>query len=193
MSSDAATLVARYEDATESQRERGRDWYPRMRRVCRRLAALSGRTVEQAAAVMAITSPRCQLSQNIARAERALAGQPVRGFAYMDRQCAAALEPGADPLAVVHGPKVEPFARAILGDTEALVLDTWALRALDIPGDKLTAADRRRADAAYREAAELVGENVRDFQAVVWIQTRESEPRADGRVNRLADIHELEV
>jgi hypothetical protein len=189
MSPTTGRLVAVYNSATPEQRERGRRWYPTMRRHVRKLARQHGANERQAAAVLAITSPRCQLSQNLARAARALAGEPVRGFAYMDDKCAAALA-DADPLAYCGGPKVGPFAAAILGDPDALVLDTWAFAAAGV-GDRPRVAERQAVDVAYREAAATVGEPVRDFQAVVWIVARESGTDSIGRHRRLRDLNEL--
>ena len=54
-----------YAQATDEQRERGRQWYATARRLMEDLAADTGYTVEQAVAVLAITSPGAQLTTNL--------------------------------------------------------------------------------------------------------------------------------
>jgi hypothetical protein len=95
----------------------------------------------------------------------------------------------------VNGPKVGAFFRAILGADE-LVLDRWAIFAATGTGDreenhKLRRDVRAAMVTAYKRAARQARCTVRDFQAAVWIATRESTPvlkRGRYTIPRLADI-----
>lgn len=175
-------LVEIFRSATRSQRRRGKAWYATAEQAAERLAGEYGVSKTRVACIIGITSPRCQLRVNLARTERALRGEPVKGFGYMDRHVQA-------PIARIHGPKVVPFAKAILGK-DVLVLDTWALAALGLP-PKPTAVEWRAAEQAYRAAAKRCRQSLRDFQAIVWIAVREQAVNSRGVAIRHADIHEL--
>lgn len=185
-------LLARYESATPEQVRRGRDWYRAARRECRRMARKYNRPLAQVAAVLAITSPDAQLRQNVAWAEAILAGErPSMAGRYPKDQAPkvrAALE-STRPGQYATGPKVHAFYRAIMGATDELVIDRWAAFAAGAERDRVPNITTRRSIAdAYRRAAQHVHESVRDFQAIIWIVTRESTPRVTGRVPKLADI-----
>jgi hypothetical protein len=113
--------------------------------------------------------PRCNGEREGSRGVRKC--QPARD------DCAA-----ADYL---HGPKVCEFHETILGKRAGRVVDVWATRAADInPYDMLTLTrdDPRCAgvpgtrfatlQAAYHTAAEHIGEDARDLQAIVWTTIR---------------------
>lgn len=191
------------ETARTGRRQRGRQWYPAMRQWAADLAAETGHTVAQVVAVLSITSPGAQLATNMTWTENVMRGVIPRGKSTPEEtgrfpnvnapKIRAVLD---DPVAAeqyVRGPKVSAFHRAILGDTEALVLDRWALFAATgeresrdtAPSPKL----REAVDAGYRALARKLKINVRDLQATLWLQVRETTPRAgSGTVPRLADI-----
>jgi len=69
----------------------------------------------------------------------------------------------------IRGPKTSAFARALHGDTTALVLDTWMARALDVPHSRVTTkANMLVALKLMTEVANRNGISVRDAQAAVW-------------------------
>lgn len=185
-----ARLRKLYRESTVEQRERGRAWYPLAEAKLRGLAVEYGRTLEEVACILAITSPRTNLVENFARTRRALRGEPVRGFGYMD-------DAVKDPCNRVNGPKVEAFAKACSGDLDAFVLDTWALRAAGLP-EKPSKPQREACEQAYRKLARESGETVRDLQAIIWISLRENHVERvghkltpNGTKVRRRDIHEL--
>ena len=190
--SDAAViarLVADYRRATDEQRHRGRAWYPLMLATTRRIARETATTVARATATAAITSPDAQLATNVRWTREACA---TRGAARVGRyptamqaRYAPILRGDVTPLAALTGDKVRAFYRAILGDTDAVVLDRHALRVAGHHRDTATPVQYRRIAALYRAAAAEVGETPRDFQAILWIVQRER-----GRA-KLQDIHEL--
>lgn len=190
------TLLARYNGADAGTVDRGRRWYDAARKECRSIARDSGYSFKQVAAVLAITSPDAQLSTNIRWTREACANHGATAGRYPTAQLPkirAALGNRRDPGRYVTGPKVSAFYAAIVGETDSLVIDRWASFAAGGPRDVPAAKDRRAIHAAYLAAAELTGETVRDFQAIVWIACRESTPvdhvgRGTLLVRKLADI-----
>lgn len=184
-----------YERATPEQVSLGMDWYPQALRVCRRIAERHGVPTRQAVAVMAVTSPDCQLITNVRWLDKALATRgavPVGRYpARMTAAVRAILSGQVAPRLAVNGPKVGAFYRAILGDPDALVLDRWAIRMATNHVGKPTPAAMRDAEIAYRAFAFEIGLPLREAQAITWKVARDDMIRRDGvRVNQL-DIHDI--
>lgn len=149
----------------------GAAWYPR----CLETVASLVPTVPIARAVGAFSllSPQVSYAQNIACFRQLVAGSKVSHF---HKQAAAAARVLRGETAIeeeTKGPKLRAFARAILGDPEAVVIDRWAIRPWG--NMKVTAARYRAAEQAYREVASKLGIAARDYQAAVWIQLRGKE------------------
>ena len=152
------------------------------------------------AGVIAALSPRCQWSTNVAWAGAVVAaawsGGPVpRVHTKAMRRQAWAIATGADPLDVLHGPKVRAFWANIVGDPTAVTVDVWAVRAAR--GDRPTVPDGRgrmryaddgrvsvreyRAYAdVYVRAARRLGVTPRECQAAVWVHVRGVRPTDAG-------------
>jgi len=187
----AAVLVRLFAECSDDVKRRGREWYDRAGDIVRDIAAETGRTPAQVAAVLAITSVDVQLRTNIEMTRRACrnGGRTAGRYPNVQRPKVRAALRAECPDECASGPKVSAFYRAVLGDTDALVLDRWAFRAAGVrDGKSPTRAERREVADAYRTAAAIVGEHVRDLQAAIWISVRESTPRSDGRLVRLADV-----
>lgn len=186
--------------ARTGRRQRGRDWYPAARRWAESLAIESGRTLEQVVAVLAITSPGAQLVTNLDWTRRVCTGEVETAgrFPNTNREKLASVLADPDAAhAYVIGPKVGPFHRAILGGTDELVLDRWAIfaatgeRGDDSVGKVAGTKRRDEVDAAYRTLAKRIGWPVRDLQAAIWLQVRETTPsirRGKSSLVRLVDI-----
>ena len=173
--------------------ERGRRWYSTANALLRAAAEDAGYTLEQAAAVFAILSPGAQLVSNFDWTRSALlshgAARVGRFPNVMLPKVRRALESPDEAARVVSGAKVEAFYRAVCGDPDALVLDRWALfAAAGRPCETPTRAERETFTAAYRLAAELARETVVNFQAITWVQVRETTPNRRGQIRRLRDI-----
>lgn len=190
MSEAEEMLLALYDRASPAVRRRGRSWYPETCRRLRAIAERQGCPLSHAVAVFAIVSPEAQLFTALNWTEEILRGERAGGR-YPNVQGAkieAALSTRY-PVRAITGEKVNPFYRAIMGDTSALVIDRWAAyaagheRGADIPR-----AVRREIEAAYRGAANAVGETVRAFQAIVWIVARETTPKSNGILPNLMDV-----
>jgi hypothetical protein len=193
-------LLARWNATNRATRRRGKDWYPAARRIMDALAQETGYTLDQCVAVLAITSPGFQLVTNFDHTARIMRGEMDTGgrFPNANRaKIAAVLASPEHAAEYVRGPKVGAFHRAILGDN-ALVLDRWAMFAAQDFGDvdrneiqNIRPVARRALVAAYERAARQARCKVRDFQATVWIWTRETTPilrRGKYTTVRFADI-----
>jgi len=167
-------LVRLYEATSTEQRDEGRGWYDQARELCRQIGR--GRIpVETVARVMAALSPRVYWATNVAWTEQVVAARfsghmvPSVSTTANRRKAWAELD-GEDALS---GQKTKAFAAAIAGDTDAVVIDSWILRAVGLaPTAKVTRHRQRWITAAFTEAARIVGETPRDFQAIVWCSIR---------------------
>lgn len=172
---------------------RGRRWYPAMREILD--GARGSHSLDAAVAVFAITSQGAQLRANLDWTKRALAGDcKVGRFPTTQAPKIAAVL--ADP-DVAHeqarGPKIAAFRDAVAGDPDALVLDRWALfAALGARHDRdgaPTVKERASVARAYHKLAAETGESVRDLQAILWLQVRETTQHGRTKtVHKLWDI-----
>jgi hypothetical protein len=80
------------------------------------------------------------------------------------------------PLSTVKGNKTKAFAANLLGDTEAVTVDVWAIRTAlghTVRGDEVKYAGVYDAIAdAYRAAALVLGVSAPSVQAVCWVVER---------------------
>jgi hypothetical protein len=133
-------------------------------------------TVRQCAGIIAALSPRCQWASNVAGARAmvraAMMGEPepVVAGTRGNRRKAWRIANGADPDAVLSGPKVRAFWANICGDVEAVTVDVWAARAAEGHANDQAPVRRRYelVSEAYRRAARRFGLTPRDAQAAVW-------------------------
>lgn len=187
----AARIEMAYRSASPAERRLGRQWYPLAQEAAR---AIDPDDVERAAGVIAAFSPRERWHVNLAHAAayigwsdddtQGLSDEPRVTFATQQRK-AFKIAGGENPLDVLRGPKERAFYRAIMGDRDAVTVDTWAYRLSDAlwaphptrhdqfaetPG----ITPRRYEDiaAAYRLAAKHLGVSARDLQATTWITVR---------------------
>lgn len=166
-------ILAQY-SADPSVHDVGRRWYPEARALCSRI----GRELvplETVAKVLSILSPRCTWEWNVrwtqAMVDAFLRGEPMPAVSTTANRLKAWRELHGEPS--LSGPKSSAFARAILGDTEAVVIDAWTLRSVGLSHKaKVTPYRQRWISAAYVEAAAEVGETPRDMQAIVWCAIR---------------------
>ena len=189
-----ASLLDTYRRATPAQRERGREWYRDFRRECARIARETDTPLRRVVATAAITSPDARLSTNVSWTRQACV---TRGAAKVGRypnamhaRYAPILTGAVRPQDGVGGRKVTSFYRAILGDSDAVVLDRWALRAAGHGRDTCTDKQYDAIAGLYREAAFLMHETPAAFQAIVWIVLRDSAVRSDGARQGLTDLRE---
>ncbi len=147
----------------------GRTWYPLAEQVVRRLAAATGRNELQAASVLAITSPRVQVRRNVLLAEAYMRGQPM---AMLPGTVAALAH--REATGEIRGPKTAAFRDALLGDTDAVVIDVHVWNAFGFKQHGPLRA-LRRLQATLRGFASRLGETPRETQAALWVAYRASQ------------------
>jgi hypothetical protein len=171
--------ILRYYRATRPEHiEAGLVWYPKALAECERHAteSRSGATLEQAVAALSHLSPRAKWEQNLRALRALLDGRtPPPGTFSRSWDMALAASLSDDPLSTFSNRalKTRDFARAILGDRQAVAIDIWAGR---IAGVQESAIRRRPvynavADA-YRRAAAIEHLAPREMQAITWCHIR---------------------
>lgn len=96
----------------------------------------------------------------------------------------------------IKGPKTGRFADALLGDTNAVVLDTHMGYALNVPAEKLrNKSVQTEAEKRIGWVAKQLGITPRDTQAAIWTRQRElagyaySSIDLDAAINRLRETN----
>lgn len=171
-----ANLLSWANVATPEEWRQGAEWYPNAMRE----ALALGIGLEHGAAVIAATSPRTYWAQNLEHARAIVSGDdiPAGSLHTNDVRGRHALYAGLAGLG--NGPKVNAFARNIMGEYTPVTVDTWAIRALVGDSDMGITNDAllkrmggyEWASAAYRTAAGILSTPPAVLQAVVWVAIR---------------------
>ena len=170
-------ILTAYDAADPADAAAGLAWYERAEATMRDIAARTGASRTAAAGVTAALSPRTPWARNLSIAEETLAaardGRPAPSVGTRANvRKAWAIANGADPDAVLGGPKVTAFYANLTGDPDRVTVDVWAARAAGADPDRLTDKRRRELRDAYRIAAEARGISPRALQAAVWVAVR---------------------
>ncbi len=187
------TMVKRilvwFDRATAADIAAGSAWYGEAYRTADAMAAATGHPVDTVAAVIAHLSPQTRWVQNVNAAWSLLATDTrAPGMLIENYGRAVKAVHAPDPLAT-FGPrahKTDAFALAILGDSDAVVIDVWAARAAlqgaayrlrDGLGNAVAHRIKRKGvyDAvaqAYRSAARSRNVTPCQMQAIVWTVIR---------------------
>ena len=169
------SYAARFRDlimtATLGQVEAASVWYHDAQEVAEDVAEILGASLEVGASIVSAFSPRERWSSNVAKAYAFANGKPVSGLSNNLRMAEAAKVDGFDAL---KGLKTNAFARAIAGDTDAVVIDVWMMRAANMPTDSPTKGMYRELSEAVRIVASEFGLTPRTAQALIWIIVRGS-------------------
>lgn len=167
-----------YASATDDLERDGRAWYGSARETCERMAAESGRSARDVAAIVAVLSPQVRWAPNIAAAREALElpadpSLPSKyGVLGESWRKATRILLGESADDVLSGPKVTAFDRALRGDLSAVVVDTWMIAAAGVDIGALTPAKYRVLAECIALAADDAGELPAVFQAIVWCAVR---------------------
>lgn len=137
--------------------------------------------------VLALTSPRLSVRRNVRVTIHYMStGELLDGII---RSTGAAVT-HYEETGVIRGVKTKPFAEALKGDPDAVVLDTWMARALGVDQKRFEAKRVRHSAARrVRYVSHLMGWTPAETQAAVWAATVK---RAGRNVVRVNPIEELE-
>ena len=157
--------------ATMSQVEAASVWYFEAQEVAEDVAENMGASLEIGASIVSAFSPRNRWSNNVAQALAFSMNKPVSGLSNNLRMAQDAMVLGFDAL---KGQKTNAFARAIAGDTDAVVIDVWMMRAAGMENDSPNKSQYLALSDAVRKVAADHGITPRTAQALIWIIVRGS-------------------
>ena len=144
-------------------------WYELAHTECAKLKLMDNSlSYEQAASVISAFSPRVTWSRNVQLARQFVAGESVKCLRTSIRNAEAARTRGFSAL---RGLKTNNFARAIAGDGEAVVIDTWMLKAAQ-HSKSVNKTQYLQLAESVREVARLHGWEPAAMQALIWIVVR---------------------
>lgn len=171
-------ILATFDRATAADIEAGARWYSIAGTIAADLVAGDDvDTIEHAAALIAALSPRTDWARNVAGATAIAYGHDAVGCIGTNvtraNRVLLADDPVADLNATGTAPKIESFARNILGDVEAVTVDVWACRVANLDETRLSLKGAYDAVAhAYRLAARRRGVDPSTMQATTWVVAR---------------------
>lgn len=183
-------ITEAWENTTAEDRAKGAEWFDRAQ------AAAAGLHYNSliGAGVIAALSPRCPWATNLEWAkkvcDRALSRSriPPSVSTYVNRQkawyIARLMGPTPETIQSIlkpnkrYGYKIERFFRNIIGDSQAVTIDTWAARVAEggvFQQDHINGIRYESIERAYQITAERLGRTPRELQAAIWISVRGSE------------------
>lgn len=158
--------------ATFDQRIAARMWYYRAQDFARTLIDRRPEwSLEVASSVISAYSPRTRWVENKAKAILHAAGERPRG---LGAHYAAARLAETEGFNALRGMKTNAFARAISGDMDAVVIDSWMMKASGIDRDAPTIRQYREFGKIIREIAPEYWMSPAEAQALIWIVQRGS-------------------
>ena len=156
--------------ATLAQVEQASVWYFEAQEVAEDVAENLGVSLEVGASIVAAFSPRERWSSNVAKSLAFSMGKPVVGLSNNLRMAESAMTNGFDAL---NGQKTNAFARAIAGDSDAVVIDVWMIRAAYLDASKgVNKTQYNTLVNSVRKIAKEFGLTPRTAQALIWIVKR---------------------
>lgn len=172
----ARNILKYYRDADEDAVDAGSQWYDAALAICQQAADEHRLEVERAVCALAHLSSRLPWTKNVEAFSALVSGQPHPAWVLTRSwELATAALTADDPWSTFgrRASKTRAFARAILGDEDAVTVDIWAARAAKVDPDVLSRPKDYAAVAdAYRRAAKRAGITPRKMQAIVWCAIR---------------------
>lgn len=165
-------IIECYNVANDWQRESGAAWYQNALVECEKLAIEYDRPTEHVVKATAALSQRLRWERNIPATESALNGEKLGGVLWTAFEKAIHILDGE--YRYLSGDKVTRFADNILGDTDRVTIDVWAVRIWKNDGYKLKVKsfDYDEIEADYQAAAATLDIDPRELQAVTWLTYR---------------------
>lgn len=182
-----------FRTATEDQIERGMTWYADAHDIAQSLGQAHDTPTSAVAGMLAAMSPLIGWGHTVTLTTRYLRqGGLTGGYLRRGIEAADKIYRLADPLDVLHGPKVRAFYLSILhaGETDAVCVDRHAYgaatgRRLEEASPKITVKRSREAQEVYRRGARIAAREMgaelwpAQFQAIVWEAFRQKFWSAD--------------
>jgi hypothetical protein len=156
---------------TETERLDAEDWYRNAYLQAQRIAEWIEGTPEMGACILSAFSIRTSWERNVIDAWNFAHGEYVQGLEIRRALATASLTAGFDAF---KAPKTNAFARAIAGDTDAVVIDVWMCRAAGINRDAPSVVQYRNIAKAVATLAKRHDMAPRDMQALIWGRVRGS-------------------
>lgn len=164
----------------------GRDWYKHAGDICKEVSWALGVPFQWFVAVLAATSPRVRVERNCKLTVQYCLTKSTKGMTKSVRTTIQNLEEIGDGapievLAEALSHKTRPFALAICGQEDQLVLDAWMAHFL-FEGMEGPAREKRQASFKtksvqtycidfFEEVREVVGCSMSELQAAIWCAT----------------------
>lgn len=155
--------------ATLGEVEAASVWYRDAEEVAEEVARNLETSLEVGASIVAAFSPRERWSTNVAKAISFSLGTDPKGLTNNLTMARNSMTQGFDAL---KGLKTNAFARAIAGDTNAVVIDVWMMRAASMETDSPNVGQYRMLSEAVVTVAAEFGITPRTAQALIWIVQR---------------------
>lgn len=146
-----------------------RNWYTEAHNAIAEVCNSNNWSVSKFIDVLALTSPRVSVKRNVSIAIRYM-NDGVLGEDVM-RNIRASLE-HYENTGEIRGPKTSAFSKALTGNQESIVLDTWMAKALGVDQKKFDSKKfRSSAERRIRYAAHVLGWTPAETQAAIWAGT----------------------
>lgn len=167
----AQTRLANGPAVTQEQIQAGANWYRESREAVREVY---GKDWPLFVKCLAATSANASLSANMTLAKKAFNMIQDTGTVSRGGFCKAHFSGLNHVIAgrLPRGRKVHNFAKALLGDESAVVVDVWMLRYAGIDRKAPTPREYDYIESRVREEAEDNGVTPSAWQAVLWARTR---------------------
>jgi hypothetical protein len=166
---------------TRSELSAAETWYDEANDLASHLTTLGDLDFDQACCIIAVFSIRQRWEKNVELATRFAKGErnlPVMGAIG---RIADNIVTYDDPYSALNGQKTNSFARNISGDLDAVTIDVWMIRAVDLdPKKSLSKGVYNSVSSALIEASQIgvsfegkiVYLKPAQYQALVWIIIR---------------------
>lgn len=161
---DLNDLFARGEHAAE--------WYAMATDEINRYADITGNDRDYVAAVVAILSPRVQVSRNAKLAVQFIEEGDTNGIMAQRVNAIARYIITGKLSPDTHGPKVYAFYRNLSGDFNHVTVDVWMAKLYGIDFDTITDEQRRFIQEDVTGIANNTGLTPAAVQAILWVGYR---------------------
>ena len=151
------------------------DWYEKAHEAINDLARMTETDAGMIADIVAILSPRVQVSRNCKLAlEWIFKGTATGAMDSRVKACELYIQNN-----IVSGPKVSCFAQNLRGNYDEITVDVWIAKAFDVDFGTITDAQRDGIKAVIRDLADHHGLTPAAVQAAVWVGVRKDHGLTD--------------